>query len=60
MKKLFVMIATATLMVACGQEKTSSTDCDSTKVCCKDSTTVSDSTKVVTDSTSTDTVKVGE
>ena len=54
MKNLFVIFAVATILFSCGQEKTTKCDTDSTKACCKDSTSViTDSASVITDSTTT-------
>jgi hypothetical protein len=58
MKKLFVMFAVSALFASCGTDKSSKNEkCDSTKACCKDSTSC-DTTTMVCDTAKVDTAKV--
>jgi len=60
MKNLFAILAVSALLVSCGESKKCESTCDSTKTCCKDSTTVIVTDSVLVDSATTtvkDTVK---
>lgn len=52
MKKLFFMFAVSALLVSCGESTKTCEQGDSTKVCCKDSSSICDSAKTCTADTS--------